>query len=86
MLNFCLFFKNKKKTMVSEMLKEFTDKKSDFGIVEVKTTMGKLAEDYLEKVNNSHINEKIMCIQDNVSSDTYNINKYATRLIPKYIK
>lgn len=86
MINVCLFFKNKKKMVISEMLKEFTDKNSDFGIIEVKTTMDKLGEDYLKKVNNSDINEKIMCIQDNVSSDIYNMNKYAIGLIPKYIK
>lgn len=86
MVHLCLFFKNQKKTMVSEMLKEFTDKKSDFGLIEVKTTMNKLAEDYLKKVNNSHINKKIMCIKDNVNSDIYNMNKYEIGLLPKYIK
>lgn len=86
MIHFCLFFKNQKKTMVSEMLKEFIDKKSDFGLIEMKTSMDKLAEDHLKKVNYSLINEKIMCIKDNVSSDIDNMNKYAIGFIAKYIK
>jgi len=66
------------------MLKELNDKKSDFGLMELKTVMDNLAENYLNRNNNSNlINQTITSIKASVVSDVNNMNKLTIRSTPR---
>lgn len=58
------------------MLKELEGKKSDFGLMELKVAMDKLAETYLSKIDNDNMIDKtISSIKHSSSCDINNINK-----------
>lgn len=66
------------------MLKELYDKKSDFGLMEIKTVMDNLAENYLNTNNDSNlINKTITSIKASVVNDVNNIQQLTIRSIPK---
>lgn len=65
------------------MLKEVHDKKSDFGLAEVKTVMEKLAEYYLENVHDNHLTT-INSIKNSCCDVDY-INKLLIKSTPKYL-
>jgi len=67
------------------MLKEFNDKKCDFGLISVKSFMDQLTENYLKKNHRNQINEKILCLKDYISSVGDTINK-ATITTTEYFK
>lgn len=63
-----------------------SDKKCDFGLMEVTTFFDKLAEYYLEQINKKHsLNSTIMSIKNVSSSDINKTNNIAIKAIPKYI-
>jgi len=69
------------------MLKELNNKKSDFGLMEIKTVMDNLAENYLNKINNSNqINKTVDSIKASVVNDINNINKLSIKSTPRYLK
>lgn len=81
----CFFLQDEKKKIVSEMLKELEDKKSDFGLNELKVVMDKLAETYLKKIDkNNMINKTISNIKYLSSCDVNNINKFTSQPTSKY--
>lgn len=66
------------------MLKELEGKKSDFGLMELKAVMDKLAETYLKKIDdNNMINKTISSIKYSSSCDVNNINKLIIQPTPK---
>jgi len=85
-LSFCFIFifQNQKKIIVGEMLKELNDKKSDFGLMEIKTVMDNLAENYLNTNNdNNLINKMVTSIKASVINDVNNMNKLTIRSTPR---
>lgn len=75
---------NQKKIIIGEMLKELNDKRSDFGLIEIKTVMDSLAENYLNTIHNSDLIDKsVASIKACVVSDVNSINKLAIRSIPR---
>ncbi|XP_022163307.1 uncharacterized protein LOC111028850 [Myzus persicae] len=75
---------NQKKMIVGEMLKELNDKKSDFGLMEIKTVMDNLAENYLNRnINSNLINQTVTSIKASVVSDVNNMNKLTIRTTPR---
>ncbi|XP_060857350.1 dynein heavy chain-like protein 2 [Metopolophium dirhodum] len=75
---------NQKKIIVGEMLKELNDKKSDFGLMETKTVMDNLAENYLNTNNDSNlINKMVTSIKTSVVNDVNNMNKLTIRSTPR---
>jgi len=55
------------------MLKELNDKKSDFGLMELKTVMDSLAENYLNRnINSNLINQKVTSIKSSVVMNVKN--------------
>jgi len=71
--------------IVFEMLKEFNDKKNDFGLTEANTFIGNLADDYMKRIDNSFINKAVISIKDSTSSDIDNIIKLSIGFTPKYL-
>jgi len=66
------------------MLKELNDKKSDFGLMEIKTVMDSLAENYLNKnINSNLINQTVTSIKSSVISDVNNMNKLTIKSTPR---
>lgn len=66
------------------MLKELYDKKSDFGLMEIKTVMDNLAENYLNTNNDSNlINKTITSIKASIVNDVNNMNQLTIRSIPR---
>jgi len=66
------------------MLKELNDKKSDFGLMEIKTVMDNLAENYLNTNNdNNLINKMVTSIKASVINDVNNMNKLTIRSTPR---
>lgn len=67
------------------MFKELNNKKSDFGLVEIKTVMDALAENYLKSIINfNSINQTVSSIKNFTSLDVQNINKLDTKFSSKY--
>lgn len=66
------------------MLKELNDKKSDFGLMEIKTVMDNLAENYLNTNNDSNlISKTVASIKASVVNDVNNMNKLTIRSTPR---
>jgi len=66
------------------MLKELNDKKSDFGLMEIKKVMDNLAENYLNTNNDSNpINKTVASIKASVVNDVNNMNKLTIRSAPR---
>jgi len=66
------------------MLKELNDKKSDFGLMEIKTVMDNLAENYLNTNNDSNLISKMVAsIKASVVNDVNNMNKLTIRSTPR---
>ncbi|KAL5238224.1 hypothetical protein ACI65C_005634 [Semiaphis heraclei] len=75
---------NQKKLIVGEMLKELNDKKSDFGLMEIKTVMNSLAENYLNRnINSNLISQTITSIKSSVVTDLNNMNKLTIKSTPR---
>ncbi|XP_025207495.1 interaptin-like [Melanaphis sacchari] len=73
-----------KKINISEMLKELNNKKSDFGLVETKSVMNNLAENYLNTIINSNlINKIVTSLKASVVNDVKNTNKLTFRSSPR---
>lgn len=66
------------------MLKELNDKKSDFGLMEIKTVMNSLAENYLNRnINSNLISQTITSIKSSVVTDLNNMNKLTIKSTPR---
>ncbi|XP_003248662.3 uncharacterized protein LOC100571023, partial [Acyrthosiphon pisum] len=75
---------NQKNIIVGEMLKELNNKKSDFGLMEIKTVMNNLAENYLNTNNDSNlINKMVASIKASAVNDVNNMNKLTIRSTPR---
>jgi len=66
------------------MLKELNDKKSDFGLMEIKTVMDSLAENYLNRnINSNLISQTITSIKSAVVTNVNNMNQLTIKSTPR---
>lgn len=66
------------------MLKELNDKKSDFGLMETKTVMDNLAENYSNTINKKNlINKTVTSLKASAVSDANNTIKLTIGSNPK---
>lgn len=67
------------------MLKEFSNKDSNFGLMEIKAVMNNLANNYLNTINYSDlINKTVNSIKASAVCDVKNMNKLAIPSTPRY--
>ncbi|CAH1732833.1 unnamed protein product [Aphis gossypii] len=75
---------DQKKIIIGEMLKELNDKKSDFGLMETKTVMDNLAENYSNTINKKNlINKTVTSLKASAVSDANNTIKLTIGSNPK---